>query len=329
MEVARRLRRPRDSATPGSIALTGYGQAEDVQQAIAAGFDAHLTKPMNLDQLLAAAGRARRAVDRSETGRVEWLVDAALPLSGPREARKERSMSREPPACARRRRSSTRPPSTAPSPASPTRSSSGTAAPRIWPSSVCAPGASRWPSAWPPRSPHIDGATLPVGTLDITLYRDDLDMRGAPVIRGTDIPFSIKNKTVVLVDDVLFTGRTIRAALDALIDLGRPRMIQLAILVDRGPPRAADPARLHRQEPADLAARERGGAAARARRRGPRRHRRTRGGLSMAWTRKDLLTMRELDAARDPAARRHGGLAAGDRRARDQEGPGAARQDRS
>jgi pyrimidine operon attenuation protein / uracil phosphoribosyltransferase len=80
----------------------------------------------------------------------------------------------------------------------------------------------------------IDGTTLPVGTLDITLYRDDLDMRGAPVIRGTDIPFSIKNKTVVLVDDVLYTGRTVRAALDALIDLGRPKMIQLAILVDRG-----------------------------------------------------------------------------------------------
>ena len=81
---------------------------------------------------------------------------------------------------------------------------------------------------------QIDGATLPVGTLDITLYRDDLDLRGAPVVRGTDIPFSIKGKTVVLVDDVLYTGRTIRAALDALIDLGRPRMIQLAIVVDRG-----------------------------------------------------------------------------------------------
>jgi pyrimidine operon attenuation protein/uracil phosphoribosyltransferase len=80
----------------------------------------------------------------------------------------------------------------------------------------------------------IDGTTVPVGTLDITLYRDDLDMRGAPVIRGTDIPFSIKNKTVVLVDDVLYTGRTVRAALDALIDLGRPKMIQLAILIDRG-----------------------------------------------------------------------------------------------
>jgi pyrimidine operon attenuation protein/uracil phosphoribosyltransferase len=81
---------------------------------------------------------------------------------------------------------------------------------------------------------RIDGTTLPVGTLDITLYRDDLDLRGAPVVRGTDIPFSIKNKTVVLVDDVLFTGRTIRAALDALIDLGRPRSIQLATLIDRG-----------------------------------------------------------------------------------------------
>jgi pyrimidine operon attenuation protein / uracil phosphoribosyltransferase len=80
----------------------------------------------------------------------------------------------------------------------------------------------------------IDGASLPVGTLDITLYRDDLGMRGAPVIRSTDIPFSIKDKTVILVDDVLFTGRTIRAALDALIDLGRPKMIQLATLVDRG-----------------------------------------------------------------------------------------------
>jgi len=81
---------------------------------------------------------------------------------------------------------------------------------------------------------RIDGTTLPVGTLDITLYRDDLDMRGAPVVRGTDIPFSIKGKTVVLVDDVLFTGRTIRAAMDALVDYGRPRAIRLAVLVDRG-----------------------------------------------------------------------------------------------
>ena len=81
---------------------------------------------------------------------------------------------------------------------------------------------------------RIDGATLPVGTLDITLYRDDLDMRGVPVIRGTDIPFPIKDRVVILVDDVLFTGRTIRAAMDALMDFGRPRRIRLAVLVDRG-----------------------------------------------------------------------------------------------
>jgi pyrimidine operon attenuation protein/uracil phosphoribosyltransferase len=80
----------------------------------------------------------------------------------------------------------------------------------------------------------IDGATLRVGALDITLYRDDLGIRSMPEVRSTDISFSIKGKTVVLVDDVLFTGRTIRAALDALIDLGRPQMIQLAILIDRG-----------------------------------------------------------------------------------------------
>ena len=81
----------------------------------------------------------------------------------------------------------------------------------------------------------IDGTKVPVGTLDITLYRDDLGLKGdQPIVRGTDIPFPVKGKTIVLVDDVLFTGRTIRAALDALIDLGRPKMIQLAILIDRG-----------------------------------------------------------------------------------------------
>lgn len=82
---------------------------------------------------------------------------------------------------------------------------------------------------------QIDGTSLPVGTLDITLYRDDLGLKAeTPVLRGTDIPFSVAGKTIVLVDDVLYTGRTIRAALDAIIDLGRPRMIQLAVLVDRG-----------------------------------------------------------------------------------------------
>jgi pyrimidine operon attenuation protein/uracil phosphoribosyltransferase len=74
-----------------------------------------------------------------------------------------------------------------------------------------------------------------VGALDITLYRDDLGLKAAqPVVRGTEIPFDVTGRTVILVDDVLFTGRTIRAALDAIMDLGRPRSIQLAILVDRG-----------------------------------------------------------------------------------------------
>ena len=81
---------------------------------------------------------------------------------------------------------------------------------------------------------RIDGATLAVGTLDITLYRDDLDLRGAPVSRGTDIPVSLKDQTVILVDDVLFTGRTIRAALDEIIDFGRPKRISLVVLIDRG-----------------------------------------------------------------------------------------------
>ena len=82
----------------------------------------------------------------------------------------------------------------------------------------------------------IEGGQKPaVGALDITLYRDDLGLKAEqPVVRGTEIPFPIKGRTVVLVDDVLFTGRTIRAALDALMDLGRPRVIRLAVLVDRG-----------------------------------------------------------------------------------------------
>lgn len=81
----------------------------------------------------------------------------------------------------------------------------------------------------------IEGVSLPVGILDITLYRDDLTtIAHQPIVQKTEVPFSITNKKVVLVDDVLFTGRTVRAALDALMDLGRPKAIQLAILVDRG-----------------------------------------------------------------------------------------------
>jgi pyrimidine operon attenuation protein / uracil phosphoribosyltransferase len=78
---------------------------------------------------------------------------------------------------------------------------------------------------------------VPTGALDITLYRDDLmrhPVGPQPVVRSTEIPFSIDDKKILLVDDVLYTGRTIRAALDALIDFGRPRSIQLVVLVDRG-----------------------------------------------------------------------------------------------
>src|SRR6056297_896624 len=82
---------------------------------------------------------------------------------------------------------------------------------------------------------EFEGVEVPTGILDITLYRDDLSqVSKQPIIHQTEIPFDISNKKVVLVDDVLFTGRTVRAALDALIDLGRPRQIQLAIIVDRG-----------------------------------------------------------------------------------------------
>jgi pyrimidine operon attenuation protein/uracil phosphoribosyltransferase len=79
------------------------------------------------------------------------------------------------------------------------------------------------------------GAEPPLGTLDIALYRDDLAEKGvAPVIGPTDVAFPVSGKTVVLVDDVLYTGRTVRAALDELVDFGRPRRVWLAVLVDRG-----------------------------------------------------------------------------------------------
>ena len=81
----------------------------------------------------------------------------------------------------------------------------------------------------------VSGARIPVGALDITLYRDDLtEVSGQPVVHATEIDFDIEGKKIILVDDVLYTGRTIRCALDALIDFGRPGQIQLAVLVDRG-----------------------------------------------------------------------------------------------
>ena len=80
-----------------------------------------------------------------------------------------------------------------------------------------------------------EGAEIPVGALDITFYRDDLSLVAQqPIVKGTQIPFDLNGRTVVLVDDVLYTGRTIRAAMDALIDFGRPQAIRLAVLVDRG-----------------------------------------------------------------------------------------------
>jgi pyrimidine operon attenuation protein / uracil phosphoribosyltransferase len=82
---------------------------------------------------------------------------------------------------------------------------------------------------------EIEGKDIPVGTLDIALYRDDLNVRkDQPIVRRTELPCEINNQRVVLVDDVLYTGRSIRAAMDAIMDFGRPAAVQLAVLVDRG-----------------------------------------------------------------------------------------------
>ena len=82
---------------------------------------------------------------------------------------------------------------------------------------------------------ELEGVEVPQGRLDITLYRDDLsEVAHQPIIRETEVPFDLAHRRVILVDDVLYTGRTVRAALDALIDLGRPEGTQLAVLVDRG-----------------------------------------------------------------------------------------------
>lgn len=86
------------------------------------------------------------------------------------------------------------------------------------------------------RIEQFEGKAVTIGELDITLYRDDLTLQqeNDPLVKGSDIPTDITNKKVVLVDDVLYTGRTVRAAMDALMDIGRPSQIQLAVLVDRG-----------------------------------------------------------------------------------------------
>lgn len=80
----------------------------------------------------------------------------------------------------------------------------------------------------------VEGISLPFGVLDITMYRDDISKLKSPEVKKTEIPFNVNNMTVILVDDVLHTGRTTRAAIDAIMDLGRPKKIQLAVLVDRG-----------------------------------------------------------------------------------------------
>ena len=87
------------------------------------------------------------------------------------------------------------------------------------------------------RIQEIEGEAIPVGEIDITLYRDDLSLKtkdNEPEVKGSDLPVDITDRKVILVDDVLFTGRTVRAGLDALMDIGRPSQIQLAVLVDRG-----------------------------------------------------------------------------------------------
>ena len=81
---------------------------------------------------------------------------------------------------------------------------------------------------------EIEGVEIPVGSLNVALYRDDYATRSARTISASDIPFDVTDKNVILVDEVLFTGRTTRAALDAIMDLGRPAVIQLAVLIDRG-----------------------------------------------------------------------------------------------
>jgi pyrimidine operon attenuation protein / uracil phosphoribosyltransferase len=80
----------------------------------------------------------------------------------------------------------------------------------------------------------LEGSEIKVGKLDITFYRDDISKKTKPSVEITDIPFEIDNRDIILVDDVLYTGRTIRAAMDALMDLGRPKTIQLVVLIDRG-----------------------------------------------------------------------------------------------
>ena len=128
---------------------------------------------------------------------------------------------------------------------------------------ACAAAVCRSRSASPTTSARSPAKRSSVGALDITLYRDDLmgaSVGIAPLVRKTEIPFSIDGRTIVLVDDVLYTGRTTRAALDALTDFGRPKSIQLVVAGRSRPSRAADQGGLRRQERADVTPGERAGA---------------------------------------------------------------------
>ena len=103
---------------------------------------------------------------------------------------------------------------------------------------------------------ELSGSEVPLGDIDISFYRDDIDGRepaSAPVVHASHLDFDLEGRTVILVDDVLFTGRTARAAIEALFDYGRPGRVQLAALIDRGHRELPHPPRLRRQEPADLA----------------------------------------------------------------------------
>ena len=115
-----------------------------------------------------------------------------------------------------------------------TRSWSATGASTTWCWSACTREACPWRAAWPIASAASRGGTSPWARSTFSLYRDDITVRGLIDNPPTEIPVSIADAKVVLVDDVLYTGRSIRAAMDALMDLGRPRQIQLAVLVDRG-----------------------------------------------------------------------------------------------
>ncbi len=115
---------------------------------------------------------------------------------------------------------------------------------------------------------RIEGSQIPVGQLDISLHRDDTGLNGSRDARPTVIPVNLTDRRVILVDEVIFTGRTVRAALDALIDHGRPACIQLAALIDRRAPRTADPPGLHRKKHPHRALRACAGAPGGNRRRG-------------------------------------------------------------